>query len=81
MLGEEPIEFGQEFTLLLEAPGEDGGQERLAVQVRSIWSTRGANPDFYKIGFYLIDSLEEVISAIRKMVDEFGRNRQYLLRG
>ena len=42
---------------------------------------RGANPDFYKIGFYLIDSSEEVISAIRKMVDEFGQNRENLLRG
>ncbi len=76
VVNEEPIELGKDFNLWMEIPREDGGREKMLVQARSIWSARDANPKFHKTGFYLIDTTEEMIAAIRMMVEEFGRTRE-----
>lgn len=81
IVNEEPIELGKDFNLWLEIPGEDGGREKMSVRARSIWSARDSNPQFQKTGFYLEDTSEEIIAAIRLMVEEFGRTRENRLRG
>ena len=81
VVNEEPIETNKDFSLWLEIPREDGGRERVAVEARSIWSAPDANPQFRKTGFYLKDTAEETIAAIRLMVEEFGRVRENRLRG
>ena len=81
LVHEEPIEMEKDFDLWMETPREDGGRERVAVQARSVWTSLDANPRFHKTGFHLKETSEEVIAAIRLMVEEFGRTRENRLRG
>ena len=81
VVNEEPIELGKDFHLWVEVPGDDGGRQKMSVQARSIWAARDSNPQFHKTGFYLKETSEDMLAAIRLMVEEFGRTRENRLRG
>ena len=58
-VNEDRIELGKDFTLWVEASGDDGGRQKMPVQARSIWLARDSNTQFLKTGFYLKDTFGE----------------------
>lgn len=71
LVSDRPIPTDRRFHLWMEIPGEGHERERVYIEADSVWSRQDANPDFYDIGFSLVDPPRPVVRRITDLIDQF----------
>ncbi len=69
---EEPMESGLIFQMKMVLPEEIKGIEEVTFDARSMWCRKSVNPDFYDIGFQLLDISTEHTKIVQNLIYSFS---------
>lgn len=72
LISENPIEVDATFQLKMALPAEFLGGKQLEFRARSAWCRKDVNPDFYAIGFQLLDVSKDYFAVVERLIEEFG---------
>lgn len=71
VVSEWPLPVHKRFRLWMELPRDDGGKQRLSLQVESLWTQQDeADPCFHNTGFQLVDVDPPVRDQLAALVEE-----------
>ena len=72
LTSEDPVKLNTVFQLRMVLPETIKGQEQIIFEAKSMWCRRGINPDFYDIGFQLVDVSPENAKIIESLIFDFS---------
>ncbi|MDM8552747.1 PilZ domain-containing protein [Desulfobacterales bacterium HSG2] len=72
LTSEKPIKVNSAFQLKMDLPEEIKGQKQITFDARSMWCRKGVNPDFYDIGFQLVNISQENSKIIERLIFDFS---------
>lgn len=68
-----PIEADRDYRLRILLPKEVAGRLELVFEAKSCWCRPDPNPDFFISGFRFVEVDKEIVSQIKQLVNDFGR--------
>lgn len=71
LISEKPLETNRFFKLRMDLPGTSTAK-RLEFEAKSIWCQPDVNPDFYDIGFQLLDMSKRDAATIGDLISDYG---------
>ncbi len=72
LTSEAPVKTNTVFQLRLVLPEEIKGREQITFDARSMWCTKSVNPEFYDIGFQLVNISQEAAQIIESLIFGFS---------
>ncbi len=72
LTSENPIKQNTVFQLKMTLPEKIKGRGHITFVAKSMWCRKGINPDFYDIGFRLLDISQEDIKIIESLIYDFS---------
>jgi hypothetical protein len=72
IISEEPKDPDLIFNFHMDLPEELIGKVGLEFEAKSMWCRKDINPDFYAIGFQLLNIAPQDIEIIGRLIEDFG---------
>lgn len=72
LTSEEPIEKDNIFEMKMMLPEEIKGRDRITFDARSLWYRKSAKPEFYDIGFELLNISQADTRIIQNLIHDFS---------
>lgn len=72
LTSETPVAGDTLFQLRMVLPEEIKGQEQITFDARSLWCAKSVNPEFYDIGFKLVNISQESAKVIESLIVGFS---------
>ena len=66
------METNKIFTVSMKLPSSVENKKHLTFKAKSIWCKNDINPEFYDIGFQLINIPTEDLEQIDTLINRFG---------
>ncbi len=71
IITEKPVEKGQVFHFRMNLPEDFTEAQELNFDVESVWCEVDINPDLFAVGYHLLNTPEEDIAIIYKLIEEY----------
>jgi hypothetical protein len=72
LTSETPVKTNTIFPLRMVLPEEIKGREQITFDAKSLWCTKSVNPEFYDIGFQLVNISQEAAKIIESLIFAFS---------